>query len=233
MKRPAVLVSMIWLLVVLMPCYALAEEDGTTEPGTTPISTVEEPVYSIEIVDLGYDLPDYAALQESAFAGYPLTIGEEQLTGWRHYDIPQKYSNQGGSLPDPVQVYIYTLCKQYHLRYSVVLAIIEVETGYRYDKVTAKKEMGYMQVYYKWHKDKVEDLQEEELLDPYTNVQVGIAFLEELAGRFKTEAEYITAYNMGARGATKYFKKTNAKTSDYAKKVLKAAKRIEKELAAR
>lgn len=59
--------------------------------------------------------------------------GEED--GFVFYEIPEEYSRTGGYFPEKMQVYTYCVCKQYGVRYDLVVALIEKESGYKFDKV--------------------------------------------------------------------------------------------------
>ena len=59
--------------------------------------------------------------------------GEED--GFILYEIPEEYSRTDGYFPEKMQVYTYCVCKQYGVRYDLVVALIEKESGYKFDKV--------------------------------------------------------------------------------------------------
>ncbi len=155
---------------------------------------------------------------------------EENLKGWWRYTIPDEFKRTGGYLPDIVQVYTYSLCKQSSIRYSLALAIIEIESGYQYDALSDTNDIGYMQVNYKWQQDKMPDMTEKALYNPYVNIGVGIRYLAELSEEFSTEEAVLTAYHYGVSGAYSRCYQDASITSDYAEKVLEASVRIEEEL---
>lgn len=155
---------------------------------------------------------------------------EETLKGWWRYTIPGGFKKAGGYLPDIVQAYTYSLCKQNNIRYPLVLAIIEVESGYRYDAASDTNDIGYMQVNYNWQQDNMPDMTEKVLYNPYVNIGVGIRYLVELSEEFSTERAVLTAYHYGVSGAYSRCYKDSQITSHYADKVLEAADRIEEEL---
>lgn len=179
-----------------------------------------------------HDTPDTEAV------AYPFNQmssdwSEEDLKGWWRYTIPSDFERTGGYLPDIVQAYTYSLCKQNNIRYSLVLALMEIESGYQYDALSGTNDIGYMQVNYKWHQDKMPDMTEKALYNPYVNIKVGIEYLVELSEEFTTEEAVLTAYHYGVSGAYSRCSKDAAITSDYADRVLAASARIEKELKAR
>lgn len=88
-----------------------------------------------------------------------------------------------------------------------------------------------MQIVPKWHEDRMERLNCQNLLDPYQNVHVGVDYLAELLDRYGGSYEKaLTAYQYGPTGAYKYFFSAGVDASPYAKEVLAVAERIEAEL---
>ena len=91
--------------------------------------------------------------------------GEED--GFVLYEIPEEYSRTGGYFPEKMQVYTYCVCKQYGVRYDLVVALIEKESGYKFDKVGDDgHSIGYMQIYEECHRDRMERLNVTDLTNP-------------------------------------------------------------------
>lgn len=155
------------------------------------------------------------------------------LEGWWRYQIPEEYRVNGGYLPDVVQVYLYCLCDAHNIDYAMVLAMIEVESGYRHDAIAKDGGVGYMQVMYKWHADRLEGQGEEALRNPYVNLRVAVEYLAELSDKYIAKDEVLTAYNYGVVGAKKKYFNQGKYHSPYSDKVLEVRKRILKELDAR
>lgn len=129
--------------------------------------------------------------------------GEED--GFVFYEIPEEYSRTGGYFPEKMQVYTYCVCKQYGVRYDLVVALIEKESGYKFDKVGDDgHSIGYMQIYEECHRDRMERLNVTDLTNPYQNVLVGIDYLSELIERYGTIQDALAAYNYGEQGAKQH-----------------------------
>lgn len=129
--------------------------------------------------------------------------GEED--GFVLYEIPEEYSRTGGYFPEKMQVYTYCVCKQYGVRYDLVVALIEKESGYKFDKVGDDgHSIGYMQIYEEYHRDRMERLNVTDLTNPYQNVLVGIDYLSELIERYGTIQDALAAYNYGEQGAKQH-----------------------------
>ena len=73
--------------------------------------------------------------------------GSDDLEGFVFYDLPEKYADKG-YFPEKMQIYTRCLCKQNDVPYALILAIIEHESGYEFDKTGDNgNSKGYMQIY--------------------------------------------------------------------------------------
>lgn len=178
-----------------------------------------------------HDTPDTTPL-DFPFNAMSMDWGDEDLDGWWHYELPEDYTRTGGHLPDLVQVYTYCLCKQNDVPYSLILAMIEVESGYRWDVVSSEGAVGYLQIIPRFHSHRLPagsgDLT---LINPYTNIRIGIEYLVELMGRFDNLDFVLSAYQYGVSGAYKNTREDGG--SAYADRVLEIKDRIETQLAER
>lgn len=155
--------------------------------------------------------------------------GEED--GFVFYEIPEEYSRTGGYFPEKMQVYTYCVCKQYGVRYDLVVALIEKESGYKFDKVGDDgHSIGYMQIYEECHRDRMERLNVTDLMNPYQNVLVGIDYLSELIERYGTIQDALAAYNYGEQGAKQHLWKNGIYVYEYNQTIMSRMKEIEEEL---
>lgn len=155
----------------------------------------------------------------------------EDLWGWKPYTVPEEYQRTGGAFPEVMQKYTYIICNQSGVDYAVVLALIEAESGYKWDAEGEKADTGYMQIVQKWHEDRMERLNAGDLCNPFQNVRVGVDYLAELLEKYGGSYEKaLTAYQYGARGADELFFSEGRECSQYAKGVLAAADRIRTEM---
>lgn len=130
--------------------------------------------------------------------------GSDDLEGFVFYDLPEQYADKG-YFPEKMQIYTRCLCKQNDVPYALVLAIIEHESGYEFDKTGDNgNSKGYMQIYEKWHTDRMQKLNCTDLMNPYQNVKVGIDFLSYLLKKYGTVQDALAAYNYGERGAREH-----------------------------
>lgn len=154
----------------------------------------------------------------------------EDVAGWVPYQIPAEFTHTGGELPECIQQFIYIICNQNGVDYALALAIIEVESGYKWDADSTEGSKGYMQVNVKWHEDRMDRLNVDNVQNPYFNIMVGVDYLAELQGRFDTEAEVLTAYNYGVTGAYKHVWNKGLTETEYSRAVQQVKERIEKQL---
>ena len=155
----------------------------------------------------------------------------DEADGFVFYEIPEEYDRTGGYFPEKMQVYTYCVCKQYGVRYDLVVALIEKESGYKFDEVGDDgHSIGYMQIYEEWHKDRMESLNVTDLRNPYQNVLVGIDYLSELIERYGTIQDALAAYNYGEQGAKRNLWKKGIYVYEYNQTIMSRMKEIEEEL---
>ena len=128
----------------------------------------------------------------------------------RYYDIP---------LSEDLQNHIFDLCDRYGVDASMVISIIDMESGFR-DWVIGDngKSFGLMQVQPKWHSGRMARLGCEDLLDPYDNVHVGIDYFAEMIAEGKGIEWALMAYNGGENYADDMAE--DEVVSEYAKTVI-------------
>lgn len=128
------------------------EEIYITETLQAPQAENTEPVTEQE-AKLEHDL-NYTYPYNTMSADWGSEVYED---GFRYYEIPQEYKDAGGCFPEIVQVYLWCECKEYGVDYYTVLALIERESCYHWDKVGDNgNSKGYMQIYEKWHTERME-----------------------------------------------------------------------------
>lgn len=154
----------------------------------------------------------------------------EALDGWTRYEVPEDYADNGGYFPECMQQFTYIICKQNGVDYALVLAIIETESGYRWDATSSEGSTGYMQVLAKWHEERMHRLNVDNVENPYFNIMVGVDYLAELQERFDTEAEVLTAYNYGVTGAYQHVWNKGLTDTEYSREVQQAKERIERRM---
>lgn len=157
--------------------------------------------------------------------------GADDVEGFQFYEIPEEYQRTGGYMPEKMQIYTYIVCKNYGVRYELVIALIERESGYVFDKVGDDgHSMGYMQIYEDYHEERMEGLNCTDLMNPYQNILVGVDYLAELIDKYGTQQDALTAYNYGQTGAYRHMWSKGIYVYDYNSTIMKRAKEIEEVL---
>lgn len=153
--------------------------------------------------------------------------------GWKYYELPSSYKMTGGMLPEVAQVYLWCICREAGVDYYTVLALIERESGYKYDATgDSGNSKGLMQIYEKFHLDRMEALNVTDLYNPYSNMRVGVDFLAEIQDRYLVSSGehcVLMVYNMGATGAKKLWDQGIYSTA-YTRQILQRAQEIRQEL---
>lgn len=120
-----------------------------------------------------------------------LYIAGKSLYPLKYEDLVEKYS------------------KRYDLDPFLVLAVIKVESGFRYNAVSHKNARGLMQITEgtgKWGADKLglKDYSAEKLFDPEANIHIGCWYLNSLYKQFGDTELVLAAYNAGSGNVTKW-----------------------------
>lgn len=154
-----------------------------------------------------------------------------ETDGFVFYQIPEEYQKTGGELPEEVQRYIYDLCKEEGVRYALILAMIEKESGYKQDRIgDGGESVGYMQVMQKWHEQEMDEIGITNLNDPYENIRFGVCYMKKLINRYGTIQDALTVYNYGENGANEYLWSNGIYVYAYNTEIIQRMKEIEEEL---
>lgn len=128
-----------------------------------------------------------------------------------YFDVPLSHS---------LQRYIYEVCADNSVPVTLVMAMIEHESGFNPESISESDDYGLMQINEINHTQLAKQYRCADMLDPYQNVFCGVriigAYIEKYDGDY---AKALMAYSMGEYGAKKAW--SNGVTStDYTIKVL-------------
>lgn len=128
-----------------------------------------------------------------------------------YFDVPLSHS---------LQRYIYEVCADNGVPVTLVMSMIDNESGFNPESVSNSDGYGLMQINEINHAQLAEDYRCADMLDPYQNVFCGVqiigAYIEKYDGDY---AKALMAYNMGEYGAKKTW--SNGVTgTEYTVKVL-------------
>ncbi len=197
-KQGAVIVAVCGAVIYLSASVLALKEEPVQEPSGSPIPTHTVSVISTvnPINETKKSLEMDMRELENPYDTMSLDWDAEQIAGFKEYQIPEEFAREGGYFPVEVQQYTYVVCGNYGVDYELVLAMIEIESAYCSDAESACGAVGYMQVIEKWHKDRMERLNVEDLSDPYSNILVGVDYMAELLEKYPEEIA-LGIYNMG------------------------------------
>ena len=181
--------------IILLLAFLMGCVPALTEQATTAEQTAEQKTAEVSKTEISADT-------------------EQALSVWQPWaDIP---------LSNEMQAYIHTLCEEYNLAYSFIIALIDTESNFKTDVVSATDDYGLMQINACNHREGFD------YLDPYDNVTMGIEMLSDLAEKYDDVESVLMAYNFGEAGAKKLWKQ-GIYSTDYTKKVLDKKLKYEKE----
>ena len=136
-------------------------------------------------------------------------IEEQDFEPW---DIP---------LSDNLQQHIHSLCEKYDVSYAMVIAMIDVESGFNSKAVSSTNDYGLMQINAINHKENTD------YLDPYDNVEQGIKALHRLAKKYNEADLVLMCWNCGETGAKKLWKQ-GIYSTEYSEKVIEKKLKYER-----
>lgn len=137
----------------------------------------------------------------------------------RYFDVP---------LSKELQDYIYSVCDTYNVPCELVYGMIEVESGFRANVISATDDYGLMQINICNHEWLCKELDIVNLLDPKQNILAGVyiisSHLEATDGDIPLA---LMRYNCGATGAKRLWEQGIYSTS-YTEKVITAYENYKK-----
>jgi len=117
------------------------------------------------------------------------------------WEYDKDFQPLGVELDADVQQFIFYLCKEYDIDFTLVMAIIEWESGYQADCISATHDYGLMGINVVNHDWLSNRLGVTDFLDPYQNVRAGMFILRKLFEKYQDVNLVLMAYNKGEHGA--------------------------------
>lgn len=140
----------------------------------------------------------------------------EALETIQLFDIP---------LEDDLQTYIFEQAEERDVDPAIVIAIIKRESNFDILAVGDEgNSLGLMQIQPRWSIDRMKELECDNLLDPYQNVEVGIDILADLMEEEEPLEWVLMAYNGGNAYADRFARE--GRVSEYAKDVIKMSEEL-------
>lgn len=133
------------------------------------------------------------------------------------------------SMDEDLQEFIFYLSAGYNIDFTLVMAMIQQESGFQADVISGSNDYGLMQINKINHPYITETLGITDFLEPYNNVRSGMFILRKLFEKYETPEKALMAYNMGETGASRLWEQGIFETN-YSKKVLQYQQQFIEEL---
>ena len=157
------------------------------------------PVYVVE-VSKPVDMPHPIVPKEEAVMAASVKTVEIVPVEEPEATVAESATVYPVPLDEELQLFIIGLCEEHHIDPAVVFCMIHQESSFDASKIGDNGEAyGLLQIWPKWHGDRMKKLGCEDLLDPYQNVTVGIDYYAECLEKYDGDnAKALTAYNQGS-----------------------------------
>ena len=132
-------------------------------------------------------------------------------------------------MDEDLQEFIFYLSAAYEMDFTFVMALIQQESGFRPDAVSAANDYGLMQINEVNHQYLKEQLEITDFLNPYDNIRAGMFILRKLFEKYETPAKVLMAYNMGEDGTVSLWEQGIFEIN-YSKSVLQIQQEFNDEL---
>lgn len=132
-------------------------------------------------------------------------------------------------MDEDLQEFIFYLSAGYNIDFTLVMAMIQQESGFQADVISGSNDYGLMQINKINHPYITETLGITDFLEPYNNVRSGMFILRKLFEKYETPEKALMAYNMGETGASRLWEQGIFETN-YSKKVLQYQQQFIQEL---
>ena len=104
-------------------------------------------------------------------------------------------------LDEVTQQFTFYLCKGYDIDWTLVMALMQKESSFRSDVISATDDYGLMQINKCNHKWLTDTIGVTDYLDKEQNIRAGVFVLRKLFEEYTDPNLVLMAYNMGADGA--------------------------------
>lgn len=132
-------------------------------------------------------------------------------------------------LNEDVQEFIFYLSAGYNIDFTFTMALMQHESGFQADVISATDDYGLMQINSCNHDYLKETIGVSDFLDPYSNIRSGMFILRKLFEKYETPEKVLMAYNMGEGGASKLWERGIYETN-YSKAILQIQQQFKEEL---
>lgn len=145
-------------------------------------------------------------------------------TYWIDYDRKTGEVNVIDEQPldSDLQKYIWDLCQEKSISFSLIMAQIGAECDFDSNKVSEVNATGLMQIRESCHNDLMNELGIKNISEDYNNVTIGVNLMSIYFNRFGEANLSLMAYNQGATNAKKLWNK-GIYSTEYTDEILTVA----------
>lgn len=147
-------------------------------------------------------------------------ITSDSNTSIALFDVP---------LSESLQQHIYNVCENKGVPVTLVIAMIDHESGFNPDVISTTGDYGLMQINQINHAWLEETYHCSDMLNPYQNVYCGISIIGSYIEKYGRLDKALMAYNMGEYGAKKAWENGITSTS-YSDAILELMSEYEQEV---
>lgn len=138
-----------------------------------------------------------------------------------HFNVPLSHS---------LQDFIYEICADEEVPITLILAMIETESGFNPEIISSTNDYGLLQINKVNHEWLKKTYRTADMLNPYQNVFCGIKIIGTYIKKYNNDLnKALMAYNMGDYGAKKAWQ-NGIKSTRYSEKILGLMNKYEKDL---
>lgn len=185
--------------------------------------------FGIGAICSGNDSPEPETQKEVLIFGQPDgRIFEGEMPGeWMNGE--RKFVPLNVPMDEDLQEFIFYLSQAYEMDFTFVMALIQRESNYKPDVISASNDYGLMQINEINHPYLQEQLGITDFTEPYGNVRAGMFILRKLFEKYETPEKVLMAYNMGETGASRLWEQGIFEIN-YSKSVLQIQQELNAEL---
>ena len=147
---------------------------------------------------------------------------------YRERELPEVTEHYMYSVPlsHGLQNYLYEICADEGLPVSLILAMIETESGFNQEVISKTNDYGLMQLNKINHEWLNEQYRAADMLNPYQNVFCGVKIISSFVKKYGDYGKALMAYNMGDYGARKAWE-NGVTSTKYSEKILTLMQKYE------
>ena len=114
---------------------------------------------------------------------------------------------------------LFNAAEEFGVPYELAIAVVWKESRFRNISGDNGEASGYMQIWKRWHSNRMQELGVSDLNDYESNFRVGCSYLGELLDRYGNTHKALMAYNAGENGAAEMWAQGYA-SSGYSREVV-------------